>query len=131
LIGMQTSQIRPFRPIVAAIEPIAKGGRAASVWSPDGSRVVNDSCRIWMNEITMMMEKIKMPKGSSLLLPTGNLALKLDKRHCTSLLVDHMMSVQRRSRAESTMEAIREREEEKHTAAILAARRRMFATTLI
>jgi hypothetical protein len=42
-----------------------------------------------------------------------------------------MMRVQSRSRPESTIEAINEREDEKNTAAILAMRRRMFAITLI
>lgn len=49
----------------------------------------------------------------------------------TRRLVVQIMRVQRRSRAESTREAIREREEEKKTATILAARRRMLARTLI
>ena len=42
-----------------------------------------------------------------------------------------IMRVHRRSRAESTREAMREREEEVNAAAILAARRRMLAITLI
>lgn len=41
------------------------------------------------------------------------------------------MMVQRRSRAESTVDAIRDRDDEKKQATILAARRNMLATTLI
>lgn len=41
------------------------------------------------------------------------------------------MMVQRRSRAESTVDAIRDRDDEKKQATILAARRKTFAITLI
>ena len=52
-------------------------------------------------------------------------------RRETSLLVVKMMRVQRRSRAESTREAMREREVDLRVARDLAARRRMLAITLI
>lgn len=59
-----------------------------------------------------MMEKTRIPRGSSRRLPTGNFFLSLLIRHPTSLLVVQTMSVHKRSRAESTSEAIRERDEE-------------------
>jgi len=49
----------------------------------------------------------------------------------TSLLVDHMMIVHRRSSALSVSDAISDSDDEKKTAKILAARRKTFAITLV
>jgi len=51
--------------------------------------------------------------------------------HATSLFVDQMMIVHRRSSALSVSEAMRDRDDEKKTAKILAARRKTFAITLV
>jgi hypothetical protein len=77
------------------------------------------------------MENTNIPNGSSLRRPTGNFALRLDNFHCTSPFVVQIINVQRRSSDESTKEATSEREEEKKTAPIFAARRRIFARILI
>lgn len=60
--------------------------------------------------MTMIMEKTRMPRGSRRLRPTGKVFWSLSKRQLTSLLVDQTMRVQRRSSAESTKLAMRERE---------------------
>lgn len=60
----------------------------------------------------MMMEKTRMPKGSRRLRPTGKRLFRAFRRHCTRRFVDQTMRVQSRSKAESTREAISEREEE-------------------
>jgi len=51
--------------------------------------------------------------------------------HATSLFVDHMMIVHNRSSALSVSEAINDKDDEKKTAKILAARRKTFAITLV
>ena len=79
----------------------------------------------------MMMEKTRIPRGSSRRRPTGNLRRKRRIFHWTSLFVVQMINVQSRSRAESTREAMSEREEDVKAAMILATRRRMLAMTLI
>ena len=78
-----------------------------------------------------MMLKTRMPNGSSRRRPTGNFFCRELRRHCTMRLVLQTMRVQRRSRAESTVEARREREPEEVTAMILPMRRRMLAKTLM
>lgn len=117
--------------IVAASAPIATGGRVAASRGPPGRSFVTDSCRICRNDMTMMIEKTRMPNGSSRRRPTGNLRRRRLIFHWTSLLVVHTMTVQSRSRAESTREAIREREEDPIAAITLAARRTTLATTFI
>ena len=70
---MHPNQIVPFTIIVAANAPIATGGNVTASLGPPGSSFVTDSCRICKNETIIMMEKTRMPRGSSLRLPTGNL----------------------------------------------------------
>lgn len=77
-----------------------------------------------------MMEKTRIPSGSSLFLPTGKRVRRESRRQLTSLFVVQTITVQRRSRAESVSDAISERDEEKNTATTLAARRAMLANTL-
>ena len=79
----------------------------------------------------MMMENTRIPRGSSRFRPTGNLCCSLRILHWTSLLVVHIMTVQRRSSAESTREAMSDSDEDAKAATILATRSRMFAMTLI
>ena len=79
----------------------------------------------------MMMEKTRIPRGSSRLRPTGNLCCSRRIFHWTSLVVVQMIKVHSRSRAESTREAMSEREEDAKAAMILAMRRMIFAITLI
>jgi hypothetical protein len=62
---------------------------------------------------------------------TGNRLLNEVIFHATSLFVDQMMMVHRRSSALSVSEAIKDRDEEKKTAKILAARRTTLAITLV
>ena len=62
---------------------------------------------------------------------TGNRLLNELIFHATSLFVDQMMMVHRRSSALSVSEAMSDRDEEKKTAKILAARRKTFAITLV
>ena len=81
--------------------------------------------------MTMMTLNTSIPKGSSRRCPTGNLRFRALNLHETNLFVVQTISVQRRSRPESTSEAMREREEEKKTAPIFAARRSTFEMTLI
>lgn len=57
-----------------------------------------------------MMEKTRIPRGSSRRLPTGNFFRSFVILQPTSLLVVQMMSVQSRSSAESTSEAISDRD---------------------
>jgi len=78
-----------------------------------------------------MIEKTRIPSGSRRLLPTGNLCCNLRILHCTSLLVVQIINVHRRSRAESTREAISESDDELKAAMTLATRRTMLAITLI
>jgi hypothetical protein len=84
-----------------------------------------------MNDITIMIEKTRMPIGSRRRLPTGNFFLSFDKRQPTSLLVVQMMIVHRRSRAESTSDAMSERELDQMAATPFAAKRKMFTRTFI
>ena len=79
----------------------------------------------------MMMEKTRMPRGSRRLRPTGNFFLSLSRRQPTSLLVTQMMTVQRRSRAESTRDAMRESELDQIAATPFAANRSILTQTLI
>lgn len=72
-----------------------------------------------------------MPSGSSLRRPTGNLCRNFLILHCTSLFVVQIISVHSRSSAESTNEAIKERDEEPAAATTLAMRRMTLAATLI
>ena len=81
--------------------------------------------------MTMMIEKTRIPRGSKRFRPTGNFVLSLASRQLTSLLVVKMMTVQSRSNAESTSEAIRERELDQMAAMPFAARRRILTKTLI
>lgn len=127
----QPIPIMPFTTIVAANAPIATGGSVAASLGPPGRSFVTDSCKIWRNETTMMMEKTRMPRGSSRRRPTGNLCCSRRIFHWTSLLVVQMIRVHSRSRAESTREAMREREVDAKAAMILAMRRMTFAITLI
>ena len=70
LMGIQPNQIMPFTIIVASIAPDAIGGSSAAFFSPPGSSFWTDSCRIWRNDMTMMIEKTKMPRGSRRRRPT-------------------------------------------------------------
>ena len=79
----------------------------------------------------MMMEKTRIPRGSRRRRPTGNLCRSRRILHWTSLLVVQMIRVQSRSRAESTSEAMSEREEDAKAAMTLAIRRMTLAMTLI
>jgi hypothetical protein len=78
-----------------------------------------------------MMENTKIPRGSRRLRPTGNFFLSLSRRQPTSLLVVQMMTVHRRSSAESTRDATRESELDQMAAMPFAASRRMLTATLI
>lgn len=84
-----------------------------------------------MNETIIMIENTRIPSGSRRLRPTGNLCCNLVILHCTSLLVVQIMIVHRRSRAESTREAMSESDDELKAAMTLAMRRAMLASTLI
>ena len=128
---MQPNQMVPLTATVATKAPIATGGRVAASLGPPGSNFVTDSWRICRNETIIMMEKTRIPSGSSLRRPTGNLRWSRPIFHWTSLLVVHIISVHRRSRAESTREAISEREDDVKAAMTLAISSRMFAITLI
>ena len=77
------------------------------------------------------MLKTRMPKGSRRRRPTGNLCCRRLIFQATSLLVVKIMRVQRRSRAESTRDAIRDSEVDENAARHFAARSRMLAITLI
>ena len=129
-MGAQPNQMIPLRMTVAAMAPIAMGGRAASLWSPLGRSLVTDSRRIWRKDITIIMENTRIPRGSRRRRPTGNFRTRNERRQFTRRLVVQSMPVQRRSRAESRREAIRDREFDWDDATALAARRRMFAATL-
>ena len=125
---------RPMIPLtttVAARAPMAVGGRPAASFGPPGRSFLTDSCRICRKEMTMMMEKTRIPRGSKRLLPTGNFLRSFLILQPTSLLVVQTINVQRRSRAESTSDAMRERDEEYPAAMPFAASRMMLATTLI
>jgi len=110
---------------------MATGGSVAASLGPPGSNFVTDSWRICRNDTIIMMEKTRIPRGSSLRRPTGNLCWSRLIFHWTSLLVVHIIRVHRRSSAESTSDAIRESEEDVKAAMILAISRRMFAIMLI
>jgi hypothetical protein len=84
-----------------------------------------------MNDMTIRTEKTRMPIGSRRRLPTGNFFLSFDKRQPTSLLVVQIMMVHSRSRAESTSDAMRERELDQMAATPFAAKRNMFTITFI
>ena len=79
----------------------------------------------------MMMENTRIPSGSSRLRPTGNLCCNFRVLHWTSLFVVQMINVHKRSRAESTKDAISERDEELNAAMILATKSIMLAITFI
>jgi hypothetical protein len=131
LIGMQPNQMIPFSAIVPTIAPIAMLGNGFVDLSPSGSNFSTDSWAICANEITIMTEKTRIPNGSSRLLPTGNFFFSFVNLHCTSRLVDQIIKVQRRSRTESTKEAIRESELEYAAAMHFAISRTTLAMTLI
>lgn len=78
-----------------------------------------------------MIEKTRIPIGSRRLLPTGNFFFSLDNRHPTNLLVTHIITVHRRSSAESTSEAMSERELDQMAATPFAASKRMLTITFI
>jgi hypothetical protein len=82
-------------------------------------------------EETPTIENTRIPRGSNRLRPTGKCARRLVSLHFTNLLVVQTIKVQRRSNAESSREAISEREDEKKTAAIFEAKRKTFAMILI
>ena len=131
LIRMQPRPMMPFTTIVATSAPMATGGSVAASLGPPGRSFVTDSWRICRKETIMMMEKTRIPRGSSRRRPTGNLCRSRRMFHWTSLFVVQMMRVQSRSRAESTSEAMREREEDAKAAMTLAMRRMTLAMTLI
>ena len=131
----------PFRTIVPACASIAGRGRGVTSRGWPGSSFSTDSLRIWRKEMTIMTEKTRIPRGSRRRRPIwGGLSVSLgvkvvmvmrtgigqDRRtgkrllnelifHATSLLVDHMMIVHRRSSALSVSDAIRDRDDEKKT----------------
>ena len=121
----------PLITIVATSAPMATGGSVAASLGPPGRSFVTDSWRICRKETIMMMEKTRIPRGSSRRRPTGNLCCSRRILHWTSLFVVQMMRVQSRSRAESTSEAMSEREEDAKAAMTLAMRRMILAMTLI
>lgn len=131
LTRMQPNQMMPLTTTVAPSAAMATGGNVAASLGPPGSIFSTDSFKIWRKETIMMMEKTRIPRGSSRRRPTGNLRRKRRIFHWTSLFVVQMINVQSRSRAESTREAMSEREEDVKAAMILATRRRMLAMTLI
>lgn len=77
-----------------------------------------------------MIEKTRIPSGSRRLRPTGNLCCNFRILHCTSLLVVQIINVHRRSRAESTREAMSDNDDELKAAMTFATRRAMLAITL-
>jgi hypothetical protein len=134
--------------MVEIIANMATLPSAAMEWSPEGRSFSTDSSKICRNDITIIcedqrgakvlgrvvvctIEKTKIPSGSSRRLPTGNRERSFPNFHWTSLFVVQIIKVQRRSSAESTREAIKERLIEKKTAHILAISSRTFARTLI
>lgn len=121
----------PLTATVAASAPIAVGGSVAASRGPPGISLVTDSCRICRNDTIIIMEKTNIPRGSSRFRPTGNLCRNLRILHWTSLFVVQTINVHRRSRAESTSDAIRDSDEELKAAMPLATRRRTLAMTLI
>ena len=121
----------PLTTIVATSAPMATGGSVAASLGPPGRSFVTDSWRICRNETIMMIEKTRIPRGSSRRRPTGNLCCSRRIFHWTSLFVVQMIRVQSRSRAESTSEAMSEREEDAKAAMTLAMRRMTLAMTLI
>ena len=78
----------------------------------------------------MMMLNTRIPSGSRRLRPTGKRFCSLSNLQPTSLFVDQTMTVQRRSKAESSKLAIRERDPVVDAAKIFPASRRTFAITL-
>lgn len=102
----------------------------ASASPSNGINFSTDSCRICANEMTMMIEKTRIPKGSRRLRPTGNRFCSRSSLQPTILFVVQTITVQRRSKAESNRLAIREREPVVDAAKIFPARRRMLAITL-
>lgn len=77
------------------------------------------------------MEKTRIPSGSRRRRPTGNLAFKRFNFHATNLFVVQTISVQSKSNAESTNDAINDSEDEKYAAMHFAASSKTFATTLV
>lgn len=112
LIGIHPNHMIPLTPIVAASAAIATAGNVAASLGPPGRSFVTDSWRIWRKETTIIILKTRIPRGSRRRRPTGNLCWSLRIFQATSLFVVQMISVQRRSRAESAREAMREREED-------------------
>jgi hypothetical protein len=110
---------------------IAAGGNWDTLWSPLGRSFLTDSCRIWRNDITIMIEKTRIPMGSRRRRPMGNFFFRLCKRQPTSLFVVQMMIVHSKSSAESTRDAISDKELDQIAATPLAASRRTFTRTLI
>jgi hypothetical protein len=110
---------------------IAAGGNWDTLWSPLGRSFLTDSWRIWRNDITIMIEKTRIPMGSRRRRPMGNFFFRLCKRQPTSLLVVQMMMVHSKSSAESTRDAISDKELDQIAATPLAASRRTFTRTLI
>ena len=131
LTRIQPNQIVPFTTTVATNAPMATGGSFAASLGPPGSSFVIDSSKIFRKETIMMIEKTRIPRGSNRRRPTGNLCCSRLIFHWTSLLVVQMIKVHSRSRAESTREAMSEREEDPKAAMILAMRSKTFAITLI
>ena len=88
---------------------------------------------MWVKRGTwdLTIENTRIPRGSSRRRPTGNLRRRLFSRHCTNLFVDHTIRVHRRSRAESSREAMRDSEEDWVVAIALAANSNTLAMMLI
>ena len=61
----------PFITTVATNAPIATGGSVAASLGPPGSSFVTDSCKICRKETIMIMEKTRIPRGSSRLNDLG------------------------------------------------------------
>lgn len=78
-----------------------------------------------------MMEKTRIPIGSRRLRPTGNFFLSFESLQPTNLFVTQMMTVHSRSRAESTRDAMSEREFDQRAATPFAANRKILTMTLI
>lgn len=121
----------PLTTIVATIAKIAAGDRLAASCAEPGSSFSIDSFKICMKEMIIMIEKTRIPIGSRRLRPTGNFFFSRVSLQPTSLLVVHIISVQSRSSAESTSDAMRERELDFNAAMLLATRRKMLTMTLI
>lgn len=102
----------PFTMIVDNIAKMASPGSGFASLGEPGMSFSTDSFRICRNEMTMMTEKTRIPIGSRRRRPMGNRLLSEDIFHDTSLFVAKMIIVQSRSKALSTSDAMRERDEE-------------------